>query len=223
MTQDKIKEILDILGTLKEYLLSLPDDMLLNIDPRDNNSLEQGFQFIKAFNNSLSLFCDGADKIETQIKNYFSINPEEEEIEHESSYDSENSRVIKELDKTEPHTLDEDFTYKRPYGFVLENSAYKGIKTWKSLYLQVLKELEKKDPKRFSKLPSEKRFVSKRGNPLFSENADQLRVAEKLPDGFFIEVNLSANHIRKNIKDLLAHYGIHPSEMKIYLREDRDA
>ena len=169
------------------------------------------------------MFSEGADKIEAQIKNYFSINPEEEEIEHESSYDAANSRVIKELDKTKPHTLDEDFTYKRPYGFVLENAAYKGIKTWKSLYLQVLKELEKKDPDRFSRLPAEKRFVSKRGNPLFSGNADDLRSAEKLPVGFYAEVNLSANHIRKNIKVLLDYYGIHPAEMKVYFREDRDA
>ncbi|MEI6222966.1 MAG: hypothetical protein WCP97_09475 [bacterium] len=39
MTQhDKIKQILDTLNNLQENLLSLPDDMLLSIDPRDNDS-----------------------------------------------------------------------------------------------------------------------------------------------------------------------------------------
>jgi len=42
MTKDKIKEILDRIDTLQEQLLSLPDEMLLSIAPRDNESLEQG-------------------------------------------------------------------------------------------------------------------------------------------------------------------------------------
>jgi hypothetical protein len=224
MTQYKIKEILDILNTLNEYLLSLPDDMLLNIDPRDNESIEQGAQFIKEFNDSFFQFSEGATKIEKQIKNYFSINPEDEEVEHESADNNgRNGRVIKELDKSESHTLDENFTYKIPYGFVLGNAAYKGIKTWKSLYLQILKELKSKEPERFSSLPTEKRFVSRRGNPLFAENENKLRIAEKMPAGFYVEINLSANHIRSNIKELLDYFGIDYTKMRIYLREDRDA
>lgn len=224
MTQNKIKEILDILNTLNEYLLSLPDDMLLNIDPRDNKSLEQGTQFIKEFNESFSQFSEGATKIEKQIKNYFSINPEDEDMEHESAdNEGQSGRVIRELDKNESHTLDENFTYKRPYGFVLDNAAYKGIKTWKSLYLQILKELKYKEPERFSSLPTEKRFISKRGNPLFANNENELRIAEKMPAEFYVEINLSANHIRNNIKELLDYFGIDYTKMKIYLREDRDA
>ena len=57
MTQhDKIKQILDTLNNLQENLLSLPDDMLLSIDPRDNESLAQGTQFIMAYNDSLGQF-----------------------------------------------------------------------------------------------------------------------------------------------------------------------
>ncbi|MCD4754774.1 MAG: hypothetical protein K8R75_03105 [Deltaproteobacteria bacterium] len=88
--------------------------MLLNIDPRDNESLEQGTQFIKEFNDSLSQFSVGATKIEKQIKNYFSINPEDEEVEHESADNNgQSGRVIRELDKSESHTLDENFTYQK--------------------------------------------------------------------------------------------------------------
>jgi tetrahydromethanopterin S-methyltransferase subunit B len=36
MTKEKIKAILDRIDTLQEQLLSLPDDMLLSIDPRTN-------------------------------------------------------------------------------------------------------------------------------------------------------------------------------------------
>jgi len=56
----------------------------------------------------------------------------------------------------------------------------------------------------------------------FSKKEQDLRVAEKMEDIFFVEVNLSANHIRNNIKQLLEYFSLNPANMKIYLREDRD-
>lgn len=223
MNEEKIKEILDMLNTLNEYFLSLPDDMLLNIDPRDNESLQNGLSFIKEFNDSLSQFAISSNRIELQIKKYFSINPEEDDVEREITQDKKNKRIVKELDDSIPHTLDENFTYKRPYGFILQDSAYKGLKTWRSLYFQVLKELKAHDPQRFSILPEEKRFISNRGKHLFSRKNDKLRAGERFGLDFYVEVNLSANNIKNTIIDLLQHFGINYKEMKIYLREDRDA
>ena len=223
MTKDKIKEILDRIDTLQEQLLSLPDDMLLSIDPRDNESLEQGLMFIKTYNENLNQFTLSSTKLAEQVKAYLGINPEEDELEQENYNRQKRDRIIKELDKTSPHSLDEDFTYKRPYGFILHDSAIKGLKTWKNMYLHVLNLLKTKAPEKFAQLPKEEKFISKRGNPLFSKTGKELRVAEKLSEGFFVEVNLSANMIRNNIKELLAFFGIEPLSMKIYLREDRDA
>ena len=224
MTQNKIKEIIDLLNTLNEYILSLPDDMLLNIDPRDNESLDQGVQFIKEFNDNSDEFSLAAAKIEQQIKQFFSVNPEDEEVEKEESSSSDsNTRIIKDLDRTEPHSLDESFTYKRPYGFVLGSAAYKGLKTWRSLYLQTLAELLSLDPDRFSRLPQEEKFVSRRGNSWFTTQQEGLRFPVKLEAGFYVEANLSANSIRDNIKELLTHFGLDYKDMRIYLREDRDA
>ena len=223
MTQNQIKEIMDMLNTLQENLLSLPDDMLLNIDPRDNESVENGMQFIISFNESLDQFIDSTSKIENQIKRHFEMNPEEDDIEKETVNRLKRERIIQELDTTTPHSLDEDFTYKRPYGFVLEEAAYKGIKTWKNLYLNVLQVLNGKDFGRFSLLPDNDSFISIRGNRLFSRNEELLRVPVKLEAGFYAEINLSANHIRNNIKLLLEYFKIDYRNMRIYLREDRDA
>lgn len=222
--QTKLKEILDILNNLQENLLSLPEDMLLNIDPRDNDSLEQGTRFIRAFNDNLDQFMEITTKIAEQIKTHFSINPEEEEIEKESVKNKQKQdRIIRELDKTAPHTLDEKFTFKRPYGFILGDTAFKGIKTWRNLFILVLGELHEKDPARFGKLPEEEKFISNRGKPLFSRDKQDLRAGKGLKSGLYVEVNLSANDIRKNIKSLLEHFQHAPKSMKIYLREDRDA
>lgn len=223
MTKDKIKDILDMIDTLQEQLLSLPDDMLLIIDPRDNESLEQGLKFIKSYNENLNHFTTSSSKLAEQVKTHLGINPEEDELEQETNNRQKRDRIIKELDKTSPHTLDEDFTYKRPYGFILQDSAIKGLKTWKNMYLHVLNILKNKAPEKFAKLPKQEKFISKRGNPLFSKTGNELRVSEKLSEGFFVEVNLSANMIRNNIKELLGYFDMEPLVMKIYLREDRDA
>jgi hypothetical protein len=222
MTNEKIKDILDGLNTLQEQLLSMPDDMLLDIEPRNNKSLKEGAAFIESFNESLDQFSDSVKKIEHQIKSYFQINPEEEEIESEPSDELKQQRIIGELDKTAPHSIDEAFTYKRPYGFVLEGVAVKGVKTWKSLYIGVLNILRKKDLEKFNGLANEQKFKSNRGNPQFSTSEDTMRVPYKLKNGFFIEVNLSAKSICKNIKELLEYFNIDADQLKIYLREDRD-
>jgi len=223
MRQGKINEILDRLNTLQEDLLSLPDDILLSIDPRDNESLENGTQFLKSFNESLSQFANSASGVEAQIKEHFGINPEEEDVERETIGRQKRERIVQELDKTARHSLDENFTYKRPFGFILENAAYKGIKTWKNLYLHVLKILKEKDPEKFNHLPNEERFISNRGNPLFARGKSKLRIEEKVGPEFYAEINLSANNIRDNIKALLAYFQIGPDNMQIFLREDRDA
>jgi hypothetical protein len=223
MTQNKIKQILDTLNNLQENLLSLPEDMLLSIDPRDNESLDQGTQFIKAYNDSLSQFTESSARIAQMVKAHFGINPEEDDVVKESGNRLQRERLIAELDQTVPHTLNENFTYKRPYGFILGETAYKGLKTWKTLYLLVLDMLQTADPEKFAALPEAERFISNRGKPLFSTDQTILRVGEKLPSDLYAEVNLSANMIRNNLHDLLEHFGLDPRTMKIYLREDRDA
>ena len=89
--------------------------------------------------------------------------------------------------------------------------------------MSVLKELQAIDVSRFSGLTEEEDFISSRGNHLFSSKPEGLRVSEKLATDFYIEVNLSANQIRNSMKDLLIHFNVNYKEMKIYLREDRDA
>ena len=224
MTDRNIKQILDTLDYIQEKLLALPDDMLLQIDPRDNESLKEGYEFITAYNEDLNKFSCSTSRLKKKIEHHFSIKSETEEIETDKDSKVSRERIIEELDKTEPHSLEENFTYKRPYGFVFGEVAVKGVKTWKTLYMNILSELSKKDTEKLNNLPRAEQFITKRGHLLFSNNEEKLRIGEKLPGtNLFIEINLSANHIIKNIINLFEYFEVSADSMKIYLREDRDA
>ena len=224
MNRKNIKLIVDTLDDILEKLLSLPDDMLLQIDPRDNESLRIGYEFISGYNNELNEFSQITAKIKDRLETHFDFRSETEEMESSALSISARDRIIAELDKSEPHTLDENFTYKRPFGFVMGDAAYKGIKTWKMLYLTVLNELAQKYPDKFRQLPSEETFISSRGNSAFDHDIDKLRLGEKLEGfDFYAEVNLSANSLRDNLKTVFEYMGVSNSDITIYLREDRDA
>ncbi|MCK9467318.1 MAG: hypothetical protein M0P94_03240 [Candidatus Absconditabacterales bacterium] len=222
MTDSKVKKILDTLNYLQETLLSIPDDMFLQINPRNNVELDKT-DIIKQCNEKLPGFMKSSSEIEKLIKIFFDINPEFEEIEEDTKEKNNRIRIIKELDKTEAHSLDENFTYKRPYGYILLDKAYKGLKTWRVLYKYILKDLKEINIEKFHRLKTDESFISKKGRQYFSEIPDNLRVSEQIIKDFYIETNLSANQIRDLIKDLLDYFEISTTKLKIYLRKDHDA
>jgi len=223
MTKDKIKDILDTLNTLQEELLSLADDIHLSIDPRNKDSLKQGYEFLTSYNENIDDFSEISTKLEEQIKSHFGVSPETDEIVRSDANKTERDRIIKELDKTQAHYLGENFTYKRPYGFIIDDIAIKGLKTWKNLYLNLLSTLHQSNKIKYDNLPIEEKFETNRGNRYFSTDKTLMRVPVKVDGGFYTELNLSANHICNLIKLLLDYFNIQPNELKIYLREDRDA
>ena len=146
------------------------------------------------------------------------------EAEEVASDDSgQNERIIRELDRQVPHSIDEDFRFKRPYGFLLKGQGSTGITTWRRLFELICQELLRRDPERFRALPENPDYISNRGNHGFSRDRDKLRSASLIGEGVYAEINLSANHICDAIHRLLDTFEIPVSELKLFLREDRDA
>jgi len=221
----KIQHILGQLTEVNEQLISLADDIWLDIDPRDNESIAAGAQFLQDYNQSTEQLSQTAAAIEQQLSQYFqqdsaSLQPA---IEHGSDDAQKNQRMIKELDRSKAYSLRDNFTFKRPFGFVLNGIAYSQITTWKAIYLKVLDILHSTNPDKFAALATEQRFVSNRGNPLFTHQPEKLRVAQSLSAGFYAEVNMSANTIKDTLIQVLDYFSIDENTMKIYLREDRAA
>lgn len=219
---DTIRNILERLDQVREDLLALSDDIWQSIDHNDPAALEEGVAFKRDYNGKMAAFDQLAGELSALVQQFTAVRLDATEpAGHQTPQAA--ARVIRDLDCREAHTLDEDFTYKRPYGFQLEDEAQSGVSTWRRLFELVCLHLQRRDPERFATLPSHRNFISRRGNPQFSHDPQMLRSAMPLPDGIYAEANLSANHLCMQIKSLLVVFGFGQTALRIYLRQDRDA
>ncbi|MFP3043610.1 hypothetical protein LQZ19_17480 [Treponema primitia] len=219
----KITSILSDLSSVRENLLSLSDDIWLNIAHNNTEAMQQGVAFKTEYNKLFSTFETNAQSLATLIQQFTGIEDVDAAQKVVSADSEENRRIIAELNKETLHLLEENFTYKRPFAFVLKGQAYKDTNTWKSVYMQVCACLIALDSKKFSKTLSSPEFISSRGNKRFSENPKELRSPYLITDTIYAEINLSAQMIVESIADLLDFYQISRDEMSLYLREDRNA
>lgn len=220
---DRIRSILEQLEQTREDLLALSDDIWLSIDHNDSQALEEGFAFKKQYNDKVAAFDVLSGELSALVQQFTAVQLDADEMNADSSTPRGRERKVHELDQHEPHGLEEDFTFKRPYGFQLERVAESNIKTWRRLYELFCRHLAERDPARFAGLSDDPRFITRRGNPIFSRHPQSLRSAMSLPGGLYAEVNLSANHLRDQMKSLLDAFEIDQQALRLYLRQDRDA
>lgn len=214
--------ILEDLEAVRENLLALSDDIWDNIDRQDLTSFDDGVRFMRAYVEKMTAFDSLAAELSALIQQYTSVRLEESEQTGGSDRER-NERIIAELNREVPHSLDEDFTFKRPHGFVLDGQAATGITTWQRLYELVCRQLIARDEGRFRSLIDQPEFVSNRGHHTVTADAGSLRKALAVGGDLHIEANLSANGIRDVIQRLLDAFEIPVDQMQIYLRQDRDA
>jgi len=217
----RIQQILTELECVQESFLGLSDDIWLNIEHNDSQAVQKGSEFKVEFNEKLNEFNRISAEISNLIEKYTNVHSEPGCIVQKDS--PEHERIIRELDSSEHHTIEEDFTFKRPYGFVFEGQAYKDVKNWQRLYRLFCKQLAKKNIQLFKEFIDSTDAKTVRGNVFFATDKKVLRKALEIDSVIYAEGNLSANDIRDRIKSLLNAFKIAPQEFSIYLREDRNA
>lgn len=129
------------------------------------------------------------------------------------------ARPVKDLDREQPHSVDEDMTFKRPCGLTLESKRYSDVNTWSRAYELVLLHLAKKDPALFKALPDNPVMTTKRGNRRFSRIPADLRKPLALPNGIHAECNLSANDLCASIRRLLNVFALPAESVSIFCRQ----
>ncbi|HET6884434.1 MAG TPA: hypothetical protein VFI31_30050 [Pirellulales bacterium] len=219
---DRVRRILEDLEAVRENLLALSDDIWQSIEHNDPQALEEGVDFKRRYNEKMAAFDSLTTELSGMVQGFTSVRLEQTERGSTENRD-ENERIVRELDREQPHTLDEDFTFRRPHGFVLDGQAATGITTWRRLYELVCQQLARLNPERFRELPENRAFISNRGHRQFTSNPDDLRMSMFVADGIHAEINHSANALRDLMRELLQQFSIPPDQFRIYLREDRDA
>lgn len=222
MMTDRIRSILQQLEQVREDLLALSDDIWLSIDHNDNQALVEGVAFKKEYNVKVAAFDQLAGELSALVQRFTAVKLDEA-VAPTNQTPQSRERIIRELDQRHAYGLDEDLTFKRPYGFQLGDEAQVEVNTWRRLYELICLFLERRDSQRFARLPDNPDFTTRRGNPIFICDPKTLRSAMALPSGVYAEVNLSANHLRDQIKALLDTFGIERQALRIFLRQDRDA
>lgn len=218
----RTRDILEDLEAVRENLLALSDHIWQSIDHNDSEALEAGVEFKRAFNAKAAGFDSAASELSELVQQYTSVRLDEAE-ESGGTDLATNERIINELNREESHYLDEDFTYKRPHGFILDGEGTHGITTWQRLYELVLRALHDRDSGKLAGLCDHPDFTTSRGNPTFTRTPERLRKSLEVAPGLYAECNLSANSIRDVLNRVLNAYDYTRQDLLVFLRQDRDA
>jgi len=214
----RVQQILTDLERVQENLIALSDDIWLEIDHNNSDTLEEEVELKIQFNTKLVEFNDIAGDIASLIEHFTKVSPQPADVGTRGTL--EYTRIITELERTRRYTLEEDFTFKRPYGFIFQDRAYKRINTWRNLYHLFCKQLAAKDLSSFQKFMQNREARNVRGRAIFAKESDNLRAPLKITEDIYAEGNLSANSIRDRIKVLLSAFGIDSQEVLLYLCQD---
>ena len=218
----RTRQILEDLEAVRENLLALSDDIWLSIDHNDPQALDAGVEFKRAYNAKAAAFDIVASELSALVQQYTSVSLEETE-QSGGTDRAANERIVAELNREEPHRLDEDFTYKRPHGFILSGQGTTGITTWQRLYELVCRQLFERDAAKFRGLCGHPDFTTSRGNHSFTNEPTRLRKALEVGAGLYAESNLSANGIRDMLRRVLTAFEMPTDQFLVFLRQDRDA
>lgn len=221
-SENTITSILKDLTNVHENLLSLSDDIWNSIDHNDPEKLEEGYQFKKEFNRLLNDFEKNKNDISVLVSQFTGVKVDNQ---HKivNKDDSENQRIIKELNKNEPHELTEDFTFKRPTAFIFNGCAYTDLYNWAELYVQFVVCAAKINPTKLKQMAELPELISKQNKKYYSTDIKDFRRPAKIMNDFYVETNLSANDLVKRMMEILNHFQMKTSDITIYLRQDRNA
>ena len=149
---DRTREILEDLEAVRENLLALSDEIWQSIEHNDPEALEEGVRFKRAYNEKMAAFDTLASELSAMIQQFTSVRLEEDE-ESDQADESQNARIIQALNREEPHSIDEDFTFKRPHGFILDGQGTTGVTTWRRVFELICQQIQRRDPSPFQQLP----------------------------------------------------------------------
>lgn len=123
------------------------------------------------------------------------------------------------VDSSIEHSLTEDFTHIRPYGFKFLSNEIIHVRTWKEMLVktsEILIDIDENKFLNFENMPSMNGKKRKYFSREKSNMQDPIRVKEKI----YLETNMSSNSIRDLIIKILKEYGYGIEDYKVYFLAD---
>jgi len=212
MLAERIESILADLADSNDQLLALLDDLWLDIDHTDPDSIQVGSQRMIGVIDATKTFQTLCGDISTRLKEFL---PVEEVAEPQVVAPKESPTVFNGFDTI---SLNDQWSYRKPFGFSFQGTPYRGKHNWIDLYEAICLALKKLDSERFNTVPDRREIISTHGNPYFSRDRHRLRNRTEISEGIYMETNLSAKLIRDNIRRLLRIFEVPESDLTIYTR-----
>ena len=122
------------------------------------------------------------------------------------------------VDNMEPHTLDEDFEYKKICGFEINGIRFE-VSSWQDALIQLCSYLYNIDGNKMLGFVDDPYFKRRKVSYFMKESVPR---RNKIIPGtnLYVWVNNNANTLVRLMRDMLVRYLISPETMTLYLRRD---
>lgn len=210
-------EIYECLNLLADTL----DSTLMAIQKSSANAFEQrDFARIK----QIVDIADEINNVQRKTKEYMErlhVNLTEEPV---SSYEEDEGKVDNDsdeykVDSSIRHTLNEDFSYKKPAAFEIDSARIE-VKDWRDLFYLTCEILAKKDIVIFESFINDPSMNGKKIK-YFSKVRKGMTSPKRLTGtDIYISMQMGANSIKNLIAKMLRKFGTRIDEYYVYFSED---
>lgn len=123
------------------------------------------------------------------------------------------------VDNTIPHTLIENFTHIRPYGFKFYDDNLIETKTWIELYIKACELFLIIDEKKFLSFEN-KTIMNGEVKDYFSKEKQNMDLPIKLLNKFHISTKFDANGFRDMLMKIIKEYNFSIEQFRVYWKAD---
>jgi hypothetical protein len=210
---ERVRQVLTDLERARENLQALSDEICREDTRSPLFSLDH-IATIDDWQKQLRAISDGVVMIQKENEEHI----REPELKPTSHAKGKTERQKIDMDRTVPHTLEEDFTFTDPYGFTLQGKEHVDIQHWTEVFKLFCQQLAEIDLARFRRLPENHDYLPHSGKRVFATDSATLRQGKmEIIDGIYAEKNYSVEEFCNLMKRLLNTFGIDQNEMVIYL------
>lgn len=215
LLKERFKQNSIDLSESAHLLVSVMDETIKEIHVKHNKALNnRDYNLVRALIELSECLSGYQDLLQNIVSN---LDVDDNRPATDDDFESDDESFL--VDHNVVHTLFEDFTHTRPYGFEFRGNFYK-VHTWREMMAKTCLLLANDDYERVLKFQFNPSLNGKK-KPYFTDEPSELRTPVPIGDTvLYFEGNMSANSIRNLLKRIIQEFGFNAVSFKIFLRAD---